>query len=300
MTANYKSVVGADSVYYALVTQDDASAYVAGTPAYLAPVMNITVEPAVNSKTQYADNQPFEVMTSEGETKLGVEITGLPLDVQATLLGKVYDAATGRFFDDGGIAPYVALGFRSKKSDGKFRYYWFMKGTFAPPKEEAASQTDSPDPKSTKLDYTAIKSVYQFAVTGALNDSVKRVMGDTADAAFVATTWFAAVQVPSVGAPSALTVTYNPIDGASGVAVTAHPTLTFNNALVTETAGIVLTTAAGVIKACTLAIDTAKKVITLTPTTNLAGGTTYLLTVTGVRDVYGQTLANAVVDFATI
>jgi phi13 family phage major tail protein len=297
---NYKSVVGADSVYYALVTQDDAAAYVAAAPAYLAPVMAITVEPSVNTKTQYADNQPFNVDTSEGETKVGVEITGLPLDVLAILLGKVYDAATGRMFDNGGVAPYVALGWRALKSDGKYRHYWYLKGTFAPPKEDLATKSDTPDPKSTKLDFTGIRTVHQFAVTGGLTDSVKKVVGDTADSNFVATTWFDAVQVPSVGAPAALTCTFDPVDGAAGVAVTKAPTLTFNNAIVTETAGIVLTTAAGVIKACTITINAAKKIITVTPTSNLAGGTTWLLTVTGVKDVFGQTLANTVVDFATV
>lgn len=300
MTSNYKSVVGADSVYYALVTQDDASAYVPGTPSYLAPIMNITVEPAVNTVTQYADNMPFDVMTSEGETKLGIEVTGLPLDVQATLLGKVYDSVNGRMFDNGGVAPYCALGFRSKKSDGTYRYYWFLKGTFAPPTEEAASQTDSPEPKTTKLEFTGIKTVYQFAVTALLNDSVKRVMGDTADAVFSATGWFGSVQVPSVGAPSALALTFDPVDGATGVATSKVPTITANNALVTETAGIVLTTAAGVVKAATVTINAAKKVITITPTTALAGGTTYLLSVTGVKDVHGQTYANTVIDFATV
>ena len=34
-SAEYKSAVGLRDIYYALVTQDDSSAYVAGTPAYL-------------------------------------------------------------------------------------------------------------------------------------------------------------------------------------------------------------------------------------------------------------------------
>jgi len=38
-TNQYKSVVGVDSVYFALVLQDDLSAFVADTPQYLAPMM---------------------------------------------------------------------------------------------------------------------------------------------------------------------------------------------------------------------------------------------------------------------
>ncbi len=295
---NYKSVVGLDNIYYALVSQDDASAYAAGAPTYLAPAMTIGIEPAVNTKTQYADNKPFDVMTSEGESKLPVEITGLPLDVLAVLLGKVYDFALGRMFDGGGVAPYVALGFRAKKSDGKYRYYWFLKGTFAPPKEEVASQTDSPDPKSTKLDFTAIKTTYEFPLTGSITDSVKRVMGDTADTVFDASTWFNAVQVPSVGAPSALTCTPSPADAATGQTTTVAITLTFNNAIrAGAELGVTLTRVdTGAVIAVTRSLNAARKVLTLTHAA-LTATKQYFITVSGVVDIYGQALADVVYDF---
>src|SRR3990172_1615709 len=130
---NYKSTVGVDNIYYALVTQDDAAGYVAGAPAYLAPAMTITQAPKSNTKVQYADNQPFDSMSSEGETEMDVEITNIPLELLAVILGRVYDAATGRLFDNGGTPPDVALGFRSLKSDGTFRYFFFLKGNFAAP-----------------------------------------------------------------------------------------------------------------------------------------------------------------------
>src|SRR5687767_537914 len=100
--AEYKSVVGLRDLYYALVTQDDASAYAAGTPAYLAPAMSASQQPASNTKTQYADDGPFDTMSSEGETKINLEATGIPLDVLAIILGKEFDAATGRMFDNCG------------------------------------------------------------------------------------------------------------------------------------------------------------------------------------------------------
>jgi len=295
-----KSFVGVDQIYYALVTTDTADAYAAGTPASLAPAMNISQAPKTNSKVQYADNQPYDSMSAEGETELDVEITGLTLEVQAEILGKVYDAVNGRLFDNGGTAPYVALGFRAKKSGGTYRYFWFLKGKFTPPTEESATETDTPDPKSTKMKFTAIRTIHQFALDGSTTDSVKRVIGDTEDAAFDDSTWFDAVQSPAVGTPSAISVTVSPVDGATGVVVSANIVLTFNNALAAGSEnGIILMTAAGVVKACSRTIDAARKVVTLDPTTNMASSTTYLLAVPGVVDVYGQTLADAVYDFAT-
>lgn len=298
---NQKSFVGVDQIYYALVTTDDASAYAAGTPVAFAPAMNIAQAPKSNSKVQYADNQPFDTMSSEGETELDIEVTGLPLDVHAAILGRVYDAATGRMFDNGGTPPDIALGFRAKKRGGDYRYYWFLKGAFQSFSEEQATETDTPDPKSTKLKFTAVRTIHQFALTGSLTDSVKRIVGETSDAAFSATTWFAAVQSPVVGSPSALTCTPSPADAATGVAVTVDVTLTFSNALAGNSEnGIILMTDAGVIKACARTINAARTIVTLNPTTNLAGTTTYLVAVPGVVDVYGQTLADTVYDFTTV
>ncbi|MBI5933256.1 MAG: Ig-like domain-containing protein [Chloroflexi bacterium] len=299
---NYKSVLGADNLYYALVTQDDVSAYAAGTPAYLAPLANITIKSKTGMKTQYFDNVAMEVLTSEGESEAEIEIQGLPLATKAILLGKTFDSATGRMFDDGGgTPPYVALGYRALKSDGTYKHYWYLKCLFTPPDEEAASKADAPDPKNAKLKLTAIFTTYEWDVDGAgTMRGVKSVQGDTAVTEFDESTWFDAVQVPSAGAPAALTCTPSPVDGASSVAVSANITLTFSNALAANAEdGIILTTAAGVVKACARTINAARTLVTLDPTTNMAATTTYLVIVPGVTDVYGQTLADTVYDFAT-
>jgi phi13 family phage major tail protein len=295
---NYKSYVGVDQIYYALVTQDDSGAYAAGTPAYLAPAMNVSVEPVVNGKTQYADNAPFDVATAEGETKIKCDITGIHAQLLASILGMTYDVVNARVFDNGGQAPYVALGFRGKKSDGTYKYFWFLKGRFNKPKDELATTADTPEFKAISLEFTAIKTTYAFTlVGGGLTDGVKRVFGETSDTNFSATTWFNAVQVPSAGSFSAVTCTPSPADGATGVAVSVVPTLTFNNAIVTGTAGILLTKNDGLIVSTNITINTANKIITITPGANLTAAAKYLISVAGVRDIYGQALANAVYDF---
>lgn len=300
MTDNFKSVLGVDSLYYALVTGDDSSAYAAGTPAVLAPLASISFKPKTGQKTQYFDNKAMESLFSEGESEAEIEIQGLPLDKKAILLGKTFDAVNKRMYEDGGIPPYIALGYRALKTDGSYKYYWYLKCVFAPPDEEASTKTDAPDPKNTKMKLTALYTEFEFDVDGANNRSVKKVEGDSSITGFSATTWFAAVQVPAPGTPSAVTCTPSPADAATGVAVAADITLTFNNALASNAEnGIVLTTVAGVIKACARTIDAARKVVTLNPSTNMAGATQYLVIVPGVVDIYGQTLADAVYDFTT-
>lgn len=294
-----KSYIGVDSVYYALVTQDDASAYVADTPAYLAPIMTVTHTPKVNSKVQYADNQPYDSMSSEGETEMEIELTGLSLQLQAILTGKIYDAASGRMFDHGGTPPDVAFGFRAKRRDGLYRYFWYLKCTPQAPTEEQATETDTPDPKSTKLKFTAIRTIYQWDLDGSVTDSAKRVVGDTEDANFSATTWFDDVQVPLVGSAPSLTCTPSPADAATGVAVSVSPTLTFSNALQTGVSGISIVSAAGAVVAAAITIDATNKIVTINPDANLTAATKYIITIAGARDVYGQDFAITAYDFTT-
>ncbi len=292
-----KNVVGFRDLYIALVSQDDADAYAAATPQYFAPAVTASQAPATNSKTVYADDGPFDVMTSEGETKIDIEVTSIPFEMQALVLGKEFDAATGRMFDNGGTPPDVALSFRSVKSNGSYVYFQFLKGKFSTPAQENATKTDAPDPKNTKITYTAVKTIYQFDL-GDINDGVKRVTGDEDATNFSGTTWFSAVQVPVAGAPSALTATPAPIDGATGQTTTAAITLTFNNPLAGNAEkGIVLVrVSTGAIFATTRTVNAARTVVTLAHAA-LTSGAVYHIIVPGVTDVYGQALADAVYDF---
>lgn len=295
----YKSRIGLDSLYIAEVTVDSAAAYTADTPEYLAPAAEASQAPKTNSATQYADDQPYDSSVFEGETEISLTVTGIPAEMQAKLLGRQFDTVSGRVFDNpGATPPYFALSFRSLKSNGSYRYYQYLKGRFSAPSEETATKSDSPDPKTMQLTYTAIPTIYNFDI-GDTNEPVKRVYGDEDTDNFSATGWFTAVQTPSIAAASALALsTSDPADGASSVLTTKIITLTFNNALTADAIyNVTVATAAGVLKACTNVLDATKKIMTVTPSTALAGATTYLISM-GVTDIYGQSLLK-VNDFAT-
>ena len=120
-TNEQKSKIGLDSLYIAAVTQDDTTAYVTDIAQYLSPAALATQEPVGSFNIQYADNQPFDVMTAEAETKISLSVTGISLAMLAFITGRTFDATTGRMYDNGGVAPYFALGFRTLKSNGKYR-----------------------------------------------------------------------------------------------------------------------------------------------------------------------------------
>jgi phi13 family phage major tail protein len=295
----YKSKIGLDNLYVAEVLADSAAAYTPDTPQWLAPAAEASQEPSTSFAIQYADDQPYDVATAEGETKISLKITGLDLETLALITGKVFDDTTGRMYDNGGVAPFMALGFRSKKSNGSYRYYWFLKGKFDMPKEAVATLADRPDPKTLDLSFTAIRTIYVFDL-GDINDTVKRVIGDDDTAAFDDTGWFTQVQEPGVATPSALTLSSSvPNDGDSGVSKTANQTLTFNNALPADAINHIVLIAAtnAVVEASTITLDATKKIVTIDPTGTLAGTTGYIITY-AVTDIYGSTLKGAV-NFTT-
>jgi hypothetical protein len=99
-------------------------------------------------------------------------------------------------------------------------------------------------------------------------------------------------------APDAIALsTIAPADDSSGALVTANIVLTFNNKIAHE--AIVVASAGGTLIAGAKTWDTAKKVLTFNPTTNLDPSTTYLVTVAGVIDIYGHSLTTVIKNFET-
>ncbi|MFA6717907.1 MAG: major tail protein [Prevotella sp.] len=291
--------VGVDSLYYALVTTDTSAAYAVGTPAILAPVAEIAGSPTVNKKVTYYNNKPRSTYTTEAETEIKVTVSNVPAQLVATLTGKYYDAATGRVLDTGEAnPPYIALGFRYNMGADGYRYYWYLRGTFSAGSEDAKSKETDVDVKTYELTYTAITTEHEFTVNGD-SRSMKRVIADTADSAFSATSWFTQVQTPDTSsAPAAIAMSsIVPEDDASSVAVSATIVLTFNNKIASDSVTVI--SAAGAIAVTAKAYDSTGKILTITPAESLAASTTYIVSVSGVVDVYGQTLEATAKNFTT-
>lgn len=100
-------------------------------------------------------------------------------------------------------------------------------------------------------------------------------------------------------APSALALSsIVPDDDAMGVALNANVVLTFNNKILSES--IVVTSQAGMIVLGVKTWDATGKILTFTPTMVLITATVYIVTIGGVVDIYGQSLAAEVKNFTTV
>lgn len=293
----FKSLAGVDSIYLAEVLEDTSSAYSADTPFYLGPGIDAAVKPKTSQDTQYADNIAFDVINSEAETDFEVTFTNLPAETMAKILGKIFDATTGRIFDGPSTPPYFAIGYRSQKTNGMSRYYWFLKASFSAPEEALKTIGEKMEPQTIKLVAKAILTIHKWTVN-SVTKPFKKVWGDEDTNAFSATNWFTQVQTPGTIAVSALALSSSvPANNATGASKTAAITLTFSNKLDADFINSVsLMDATPALVACTVTADVTGKILTMThaPLT----GTTDYTVVIAVKDIYGQTL-NQLVKFTT-
>ena len=137
------ATIGLDMLHYAKITEDENGNESYGTPQKLAKAMSADLSVELAEATLYADDGAAEIVKEfkSGTLSLGVDDIGAA--VASDLTGAVIDnngvvISTG---EDGG-AP-VAIGFRAKKSNGKYKYFWLYKVKFGIPATALATKGDS-------------------------------------------------------------------------------------------------------------------------------------------------------------
>ena len=150
-------------------------------------IPNVKISPKSNSDTLYADNKAVETVSTLGEVEVELETQDLPLEVQAVLLGHTLDAASKVMsYEADDNAPYVAVGFKVKKGNGKYRYVWLLKGKFSEPEEEHSTQEDK-----TKFQTPKLKGTFLTRADGRWKYTADEDSGFTGGAS-----WFTNVYAP--------------------------------------------------------------------------------------------------------
>lgn len=135
--------IGLDKLHYAIITTGADGAETYGTPKPILGIRSATVSPETNTESLYADDQLAEVATSLGGIELELEIKDIPAEDYAALTGATIDANGVVIDKSTDIPPFVAVGFRSKKSNGAYKYVWLYKGKFGIPEDEFETKEDS-------------------------------------------------------------------------------------------------------------------------------------------------------------
>jgi phi13 family phage major tail protein len=138
--------IGLKDIYYALLTKDQYDGVGAGVtyaaPVRIAGAMVANVNPNSSTETLFADDGPMESASTLGNIELELGVIDIPLPVLAVLLGHTYaNGKLSKKADD--VPPWLAVGFRSLKSNGNYRYKWLLKGKFMVPEENHETKGDS-------------------------------------------------------------------------------------------------------------------------------------------------------------
>ena len=137
------ATIGLDSLFYAKITEDAQGNETYETPQILAKAMTaeLTVEPA--ESILFADDGVCEVVKEfkSGTLTLGIDdigsttagdLIGAKIDANGVIVSSAEDSA----------AP-VAVGFRAKKANGTYRYFWLYRVKFGIPGTSLQTKGDS-------------------------------------------------------------------------------------------------------------------------------------------------------------
>lgn len=158
------------------------------------------VTPKTNSENTYSDDNVEDVITNFSEVDVEIELNQLSTATRAFLQGsKIIKGILIENKDD--IAPYVAMIFKSKKSDGSYRYVCLYKGKFQLAEDDYATQEDKIKTQTAKLKGTFICRDF---------DGNYRLMTDSSDPGIVIAdleTWFTTVPpVPTTSNATTISV----------------------------------------------------------------------------------------------
>lgn len=137
------ATIGLDKLYYADIREDDTGMETYGAPAILAKAISADLSVELNEAILYADDGAAEVVKEfkSGTISLGIDDIGAA--VAESLTGATIDSngVVISASEDGG-SP-VAVGFRAKRANGKYRYFWLYRVKFGIPATNLATKGDS-------------------------------------------------------------------------------------------------------------------------------------------------------------
>lgn len=294
--------IGLRNLVIAVMTDDPA--FGTGTASYQAPValpgaISANVTTNASNATLFADDGPYDTAATIGEIGLELNVADLPLEIQSLLLGHAIEGGIMKRRSTD-TPPWVAVGFKTLKSNSKYRYTWLNKGKFSVPDQNNGTKGDSVEFQTPTISGSFVKR--------DCDDEYERhIDEDHVDyVSSLGQNWFTG---PYGGTPDTTPATIAstvPVNNATAVAVTSTVVWNFSEALALSTLTtdhfLVVKDSDGSAVAGSLTVNGARTQVTFTPTANLSATTAYRAVVTtGVRNLAGLPLASSTtIKFTTV
>lgn len=190
------ATIGLDKLYYAKITEDENGNETYASPVQLAKAMTADLSVELAEATLYADDGASEIVKEfkSGTLSLGVDDIGA--STASDLTGATIDAngVVVSTSEDGGEP--VAVGFRAKKSNGKYKYYWLYRVKFGIPATNLATKGDSITFSTPTIEGTILRR-NKVDGNGKHPWKAEVTEGDSAVTADTITNWYKEVYEPS-------------------------------------------------------------------------------------------------------
>ena len=144
-----------------LVTDTDAE-HTYGDLQLLAGAIEASITPEnADPDIQYADDVEFDTLYPDPELSFKTKMADVPLAIQEQIFGNQIDD-NGVLVRTASDKPgYFAVGFKSEKADGNFRYVWLYKVRAKPATENYATKEGTTITRQTgEVEWTAIKRTH--------------------------------------------------------------------------------------------------------------------------------------------
>jgi phage major tail protein, phi13 family len=202
------ATIGLDKLYYATITEaTSASTGVEigdesyGTPVQLAKAISADLSIDLAEATLYADDTAAEVIKEFKSGKITLKVDDIGSAAAEKLTGVCIDdnGVVVSAGEDGG-AP-VAIGFRAKKANGKYKYFWLYRVKFGIPATNLATKGDSITFSTPTIEGTVIRRNKKDA-NNRHPWKAEVTEGETGVTQSVITGWYSSVYEPTFTIPT--------------------------------------------------------------------------------------------------
>ena len=195
------ATIGWDKLCYAPSTEAANGDETYGTPVQLAKAISAELSVELAEATLFADDGASEVVKEfkSGTLSLGVDDIGA--SVAAALTGVTIDSNKVIVSTSEDTTAPVAVGFRAKRSNGKYRYFWLYRVKFGIPATNLATKGDSITFNTPTIEGTVMRRNKEDT-KGNHPWKSEVTEGDTGVAASTISGWYSAVYEPSYASSS--------------------------------------------------------------------------------------------------
>ena len=190
------ATIGLDNLFYSKITEDESGNETYEPPTKLAKAISADISVELNEASLYADDAECESIKAFKSGKLTLGIDDIGIDAAQDLTGASIDDNGVLVSTSDDLAPYVAVGFRAMRANGKYRYFWLYRVKFSIPSTSLATKGDSIAFQTPSIEGTVMR---RNKIDGKGNHPWKTEVteGNKGVSDETITSWFSSVYEPT-------------------------------------------------------------------------------------------------------